>query len=112
MTRLVGLFRTEGVAGLISKKRAKQSNLKYSTGYRDYILGLIRQNDEDFGPTLALEKLAKDHDVNVSNETLRTWMIDAGIWVTRKERRLRVYQPRNRRDCFRELIQIDGSHHR
>ena len=46
-----------------------------------------------------------------SKETLRKWMADAGIWKTRKERRSRVYQPRNRRDCFGELIQLDGSHH-
>jgi len=65
----------------------------------------------DFGPTFALEQLAEDHDVSVSKETLRHWMAGAGIWKTHKERRSRVYQPRNRRDCFGELIQIDGSHH-
>lgn len=38
-------------------------------------------------------------------------MIEAGIWVSRRERKKRVFQPRGRRDCFGELIQIDGSHH-
>ena len=64
-----------------------------------------------FGPSLALEKLSASHDISLSKETLRKWMSGAGIWKTRKERRSRVYQPRNRRDCFGELIQIDGSHH-
>ena len=38
-------------------------------------------------------------------------MIESSIWETRKEASKRVYQPRNRRDCFGELIQIDGSDH-
>lgn len=39
-------------------------------------------------------------------------MIKAGIWQSRIERKRRIYQPRNRRECFGELIQLDGSHHR
>lgn len=111
MTRLVKAFRLHGASGLISKKRGKPSNRKYSNGYRDYVLALIRQHYYDFGPTFALEKLEAKHEVSVSKETLRNWMIEADIWKTRKERRSRVYQPRNRRDCFGELIQLDGSHH-
>lgn len=34
-----------------------------------------------------------------------------GLWVPHAHRRPRVYQPRYRRDCLGELIQIDGSHH-
>lgn len=111
MTRLVRAFKDNGAPGLISKKRGKPSNRRHSIGLRDYALELIRQNYSDFGPTFALEKLKADHDVSVSKETLRKWMTEAGIWRPRKERRSRVYQPRNRRDCFGELIQVDGSHH-
>ena len=111
MTRLVRAFRMHGAAGLISKKRGKPSNRKYSIGFRDYVLELVRQHYPDFGPTFALEKLQAEHDVCVSKETLRKWMAEAGIWQSRKERRKRVYQPRNRRECFGELIQLDGSHH-
>jgi hypothetical protein len=38
-------------------------------------------------------------------------MADAGIWLSRKQRRT-FRQPRLRRECFGELIQIDGSDHR
>ena len=38
-------------------------------------------------------------------------MIERGLWLPRKQRR-RFHQPRNRRECFGELIQIDGSDHR
>lgn len=111
MTRLIKSYRTKGAPGLISKKRGQPSNRKYSDGFRDYVLELIRLHYADFGPTLALEKLTEYHELSVSKETLRKWMSGADLWQTRKERRKRVYQPRNRRECFGELIQIDGSHH-
>jgi hypothetical protein len=38
-------------------------------------------------------------------------MIDARIWLDRAARQPRPYQPRYRRDCRGELIQIDGSKH-
>jgi hypothetical protein len=65
----------------------------------------------DFGPTLAREKLIELHRISVSKETLRQWMTEAGIWVSCRERKKRVFQSRGRRDCFGELVQIDGSHH-
>ncbi len=44
-------------------------------------------------------------------ETLRKWMQDDGLWLSRKQRRA-IHRPRSRRECFGELIQIDGSNHR
>lgn len=112
MTRLVAKFRRSGAVGLISRKRGRPSNRAYSNGFKDYVVEIVRQNYADFGPTLALEKLQEHHDVSVSKETLRKWMIAADLWTSRKKRKGRIYQPRNRRECFGELIQIDGSHHR
>lgn len=65
----------------------------------------------DFGPTLASEKLAEKHGVSISTETLRRWMQEEGIWLNRTARRKPCYQPRPRRDCVGELIQMDGSEH-
>ncbi len=39
-------------------------------------------------------------------------MTVAGLWVPRKQRPPKVYQPRNRRACYGELIQVDGCDHR
>ena len=72
---------------------------------------LVKENYIDFGPTFAAEKLAEDHGLKVSRETLRKLMQDAGIWLSRKQRRT-FHQPRLRRECYGELIQIDGSDHR
>jgi len=110
-TRLLKAYRDVGAASLISKKRGKSSNRRYSDGFRDYVLEVIRNKYHDFGPTLAAEKLAELHEITVSKETLRNWMIEARIWESRIERKKRVQQPRNRRECFGELIQIDGSLH-
>ena len=38
-------------------------------------------------------------------------MIDDGIWVRRRDRIKRVHQPRHRRDCLGELVQVDGCEH-
>ena len=59
---------------------------------------------------IAAEKLAERHDLKVSRETLRSWMRQAGIWMSRAERR-RIQQPRHRREHIGELVQIDGSEH-
>ena len=47
----------------------------------------------------------------MSKETLRKWMTKDGLWVPHARRRDRVHQPRNRRTCLGELIQIDGCDH-
>jgi hypothetical protein len=73
--------------------------------------GIIRERYPDFGPTLAAEKLAELHDIHLARETVRQWMITAGLWKDRRARLKTVHQPRYRRDCLGELIQIDGSEH-
>jgi len=69
---------------------------------------LVRARYRDFGPTLAREKLFEEHGLVVSTETLRGWMTNAGLWVPRSQHRGRVHQPRGRRSCVGQLIQIDG----
>jgi hypothetical protein len=80
-------------------------------GVRDFAIELIREHYSDFGPTLAREKLIERHQIAVSKETLREWMTEAGIWTSRRECKSQLHQPRGRRDCLGELVQIDGSHH-
>ena len=79
--------------------------------FRETVLAIVRERYADFGPTLAAEKLSELHGLDLGVETLRQWMIGAGIWVRRKDRLKRIHQPRTRRDCLGELVQIDGSEH-
>jgi hypothetical protein len=62
----------------------------------------------DFGPTLVREKLAELHSSVVSVETLCQWMLRDGVWLPRDRRLPRPHQPRARRPCLGELVQIDG----
>ena len=109
--RLLKAFRAEGAAGLVSRKRGRPSNRRTAASVRTAALWIIRQNYADFGPTLAAEKLAAEHGFAFSSETLRKWMIEDGLWLDRKQRQKRVHQPRPRRDCVGELVQVDGSQH-
>ena len=65
----------------------------------------------ELGPTLATERLLEVHGPAVSRETLRKWMAAAGLWTCRQERVGKLHQPRKRRDCLGELIQVDGCEH-
>jgi transposase len=109
--RLMIRFREKGSASLRHKARGRPSNNRIRDGVRDYALALIRDNYADFGPTPAAEKLAERHALKVSRETLRHWMKDAGLWLSRAQLK-RFHRPRLRRERFGELIQIDGSEHR
>jgi hypothetical protein len=72
---------------------------------------IIRREYADFGPTLANEYLARHHNLAVSRETLRQWMLRAGLWKRRKQRIEEVHVWRRRRSCFGELVQWDTSEH-
>ena len=109
--RLLDAFRAGGPDGLISRKRGQPSNRALGMVFRETVLAIVRERYADFGPTLAAEKLCELHGLDLGVETLRQWMIAAGIWVRRKDRLKRVHQPRARCDCLGELVQIDGSEH-
>jgi transposase len=97
--RLLDVFEDDGAAAIRRKSRDRPSNNRISNGVRDYVLTLIRERYLDFGPTLAAEKLAENHSVAVSRETLRKWMTEAGIWLSRKQRRT-FHQPCLRRESY------------
>ncbi|AUT70191.1 MULTISPECIES: ISNCY family transposase [Paraburkholderia] len=110
--RLVMRYRESGAAGLASRKRDGPGNRRLDEGLALRALTLIRERYADFGPTLACEKLRECHGLVLSKETVRHLMTEAGLWVPRRQRPPKVYQPRARRACLGELVQIDGSDHR
>ncbi len=109
--RLRRAYERDGPVGLASKHRGRPSNRRLRPGLEREALAIVRSQYEDFGPTLAHEKLTELHGLEFSVETLRHWMIDDGLWVPRSRREPRIQQPRHRRPCRGELIQIDGSDH-
>ena len=109
--RLLRRYRDGGASAIANQRRGRPSNNRLPDVVRDHAIALVRERYADFGPTFAAEKLAERHDLKVSRETLRSWMRQAGIWISRAERK-RIQQPRHRREHIGELVQIDGSEHR
>jgi hypothetical protein len=106
--RLAKAYAQRGLEALVSRRRGRPSNRAYPEDLRDTATGIIRERYPDFGPTLAAEKLAELHDIHLARETVRH---STGLWKDRRARLKAVHQPRYRRDCLGELIQIDGSEH-
>lgn len=109
--RLIVRYRELGAAGLASRKRGCRSNRRLDEDVARRALTIIRDRYADFGPTLACEKLIECHGIHLAKETVRRLMTDAGLWVPRRQRPPKIYQPRARRACLGQLIQIDGSEH-
>ena len=109
--RLLNRLSTLGAQSLAHAARGRPSNRRYSEDFKVEILKIIHKYYSDFSPTLALEKLSEQHNIAVSKETLRRWIIADGLWVPHSKRKPRIYQPRYRRDFLGELVQIDSSHH-
>jgi transposase len=109
--RLLKRFRQAGASGLVSQQRGKASNHQLSAAVKQKVLDFVKGKYRGFGPTLACEKLAEVEGISISNESVRQMLISEGLWQARKERKVTAHQLRERRACFGELVQIDGSPH-
>lgn len=109
--RLVKNYKLYGTEGLISKQRGKVGNRKSTDKKIELIKSLVIEHYYDFGPTFAAEKLYEKHGIKVNKETLRQWMIAWGLWKAKRQKQAKIHPQRDRRECFGELVQIDGSPH-
>ena len=110
--RLAIRYRLEGPIGLVSRRRNRPSNNRLDPGLEEQVVRILRESYPDFGPTLAAEKLVARHHIVLCKETVRRLQIAAGLWIPRKLRPPKIQQPRLRRACVGELVQIDGCEHR
>jgi transposase len=109
--RLWRAYRQIGAPGLVSARRGKPSNNQLDAGVTQRALDLIKEKYDDFGPTLAHEKLTEVHGLKLSRESVRQIMIAERIWKPKRAKQPETHQMRERRACFGELVQIDGSDH-
>jgi len=107
--RLQRQLADHGDASLVHRLRGQPSNRRLDPQLRQRILREYRKKFAGFGPTFASEKLA-EQDLRVSPDTLRRWLLVAGLWVRRRQRDPHR-QRRPRRSCFGELVQMDTSIH-
>lgn len=108
--RLYGRYIAAGAKGLLHKGRGKPSNRKISSKTEQEVMTMYRKTYYDFGPTLFGEKL-EELGMKISRETLRTWLVSAGLWSKKRDRKTHR-QRRERRKRFGELVQMDGSPHK
>ena len=107
--RLWQAYRSGGAKALVSKRRGQASNNQLDPAVAAKALKLLRDRYADFGPTMAHEKLTEVHHLSVSVETVRKFLITAGLWQPRRARKAVIHQLRQRRPRRGELVQLDGS---
>jgi transposase len=109
--RLVRRVQREGDGALAHRRRGQPSNRRLAAALKARVLRLYAHRYGDFGPTLAAEKLAEQHGITVSKETVRSWLREQGIdHFRRRPRPHRAWRARKAR--VGELVQLDGSHHK
>ncbi len=108
--RLIKRVRAKGDAGICHRARGRASNHRIPKRVKARALRLFREKYGDFNLAHATEKLEEVHGIPLHAETLRLWLIAAGIPY--QKRRARTHRQWRERKAHRgELVQIDGSHH-
>ena len=107
--RMLRKVEAGGDAALVHGLRGKPSNRHHEPTLKTRVLRAYRARYADFGPTFARQKLAEE-GLHVGAETLRRWLLAAGLWTRRRHRDAHRSR-RPRRNCFGELVQMDASIH-
>jgi transposase len=108
--RVLKKIKEEGSKGIIHKLRGKISNRGYTEELKKQVIRIYRGGYDDYGPTLFSEQLTENHNISIDHETIRRWLRAEAI--TTSMRRKRPHRKkRERRSCFGEMLQFDGSHH-
>jgi transposase-like protein len=110
--RLLRKLKQKGDKAVIHELRGRASNRKLAAELEQRAISVISAPVyQGFGPTLAAEYLEKRHQITVSKETLRQWMIEARLWTAGRRRVVEIHQWRPRRSRCGELVQWDTSTH-
>jgi hypothetical protein len=108
--RIVRRVREEGEEGVIHRSRGRRAHNATEEKTKARVLWLCETKYNGFGPTLVSEKLFENEKIKKSDETLRKWMITAGMWQEKRKRR-KHRRWRERKSYRGEMVQMDGSHH-
>lgn len=109
---LLAEMKVKGDAVVVHGLRGRASNRRIGEEIRARAMEVVKSPDwHDFKPTFASEQLAKLHQIQVSKETVRQWMIADGIWQSKGRKLKEVHSWRPRRSHYGELVQWDTSDH-
>lgn len=111
--RIRDRYKSDGDEGLIHRLRGATSNYGFGYTLRKRVIELYRERYSDYGPTLFVEMIAKEHSNDLpllDHETVRLWLLKAGLWSTKRARKAHR-RKRERRASIGSLLQFDGSDH-
>jgi hypothetical protein len=110
--KLLLRMRSDGDAVVVHGLRGRSSNRRIEEQTQVRVVELLKQPEwYDFGPTFASQQLAKRHGIDVSKETVRGWMVAAGLWRAQPRKLGEKHFWRPRRSGYGELVQWDTSTH-
>jgi transposase len=108
--RMVRRVRQEGDKGIVHRSRGRSSTRRLPDKVKRHVIALYGEEYKGFGPTFASEKLLEQYKIRVSRETLRQWLLEKGLWKRQRKRRKHL-KCRARKECYGEMVILDGSHH-
>lgn len=109
--RLLRKVRKEGIESIIHGSRGAPGSRRIPDRIREEVLKIHKEKYPDFGPTFAVEKLYENHAFVIDHDTLRRWLLKEGREYDWQRRKRPHRQWRERKACFGEMVQMDGSHH-
>jgi hypothetical protein len=98
--RVFRAFKAYGAVGLMSRRRGRPSNHRLDPGTMQTAIDLIYERYQDFGPTLAHEKLTEVHGLKLSDERVHRLMIIEGLWKPKCAKKSPVHPMQERQACF------------
>src|ERR1035437_2684818 len=110
--KLLARMQSDGDRVVVHGLRGRSSNRQIDAQTQERTIVLLKQPEwHDFGPTFASEQLTKRHSIDVSKETVRGWMVAAGLWKAHPRKLGEAHFWRARRSGYGELVQWDTSNH-
>jgi transposase len=110
ISRILKRIRQEGDKGIQHRSRGRESSRRLPKKLKDRVVMLYLEKYKGFGPTFTTEKLYELDAIELSKETVRKWLIEAGQWQRGRNSRIHR-QWRERKWHCGEMVQMDGSHH-
>ena len=110
--KIIAKYRAHWAPWLSHGLRGRPSNHQVNPIHTEHVITLIREKYSEFHPTFVMEKLQEIHDIKLSDEKIRQIMIEMNIWKPRsRKKKTPPFHLRERRDCYGNMQQFDGSYH-
>jgi len=109
--RLKAKVKQYGAKALAHQSRGKVGNRSMPEQEKKQIINLLHKHYSDFRPGFASEKLDERHHIKRDPKTIRQIMITEGLWKPKQKHKKDYRSWRQRKACYGEMVQFDGSYH-